>query len=177
MKLQSQLFFSRENAVTLTHVSWARRVVIDQSDVPAGMVMLRMAEARHAGELVHLVGMRYVCLLMALVFGLFTFWQFNDLDQYHTEKWYLWVAAYGLCALISAASFFKRLPVIVYISVIVAAVTAAVVRIQAVEWSREILYNPDNPSGNETGGLLVVAIWMAVLAWSRRAPARKHAEL
>ncbi|WP_435895953.1 transmembrane 220 family protein [Oceaniferula spumae] len=121
--------------------------------------------------------MRYVCLLMALVFTAFTLVQFNDLDQYHTEKWYLWVAAYGLCALISLISFFKRLPVIVYISMVVAALTAAVVRVQGVEWSREILYNPDNPSGNETGGLLVIAVWMGILAWARKAKVAKHTEL
>lgn len=114
---------------------------------------------------------------MAAVFCLFTYWQLNDLDQYHTEMWYLWVAAYGLCALISVASYFRRLPAVVYIAAAVGAVTAAVVRVQAVEWHKTILYNPDNPSGNETGGLLVVALWMGVLTWTRRAKPSKHTEL
>ncbi|MBK1830280.1 transmembrane 220 family protein [Verrucomicrobiaceae bacterium R5-34] len=114
---------------------------------------------------------------MTVVFALFTYWQLNDLDQYHTEKWYLWVAAYAVCALISLASFFRRLPVIVYIAMAVAAVSAAVIRVQGVDWSHKILYNPDNPSGNETGGLLFVTLWMIVLAWGRKAPAKKSAEL
>jgi len=114
---------------------------------------------------------------MALLFCLFTYWQLNDLDQYHTERWYLWVAAYGLCALVSLVSFFRRLPVIVYISMVVAAISAAIIRVQGVEWSHTILYNPNNPSGNETGGLLVVAIWMGILAWSRKSSPKKNAEL
>lgn len=121
--------------------------------------------------------MRYLCLIMTAVFALFTYWQFNDLKQYETELWYGWVAAYGLCALISLASYFKRLPVIVYISVVAVSLAAAVVRVQAVEWSHEILYNPNNPSGNETGGLLVVALWMGILAWGRKAKGKSHAQL
>ena len=117
----------------------------------------------------HALAMRYVCLFMGLLFCLFTYWQTNDLGQYHTEKWYLWVAAYGLCALISIVSFFKCLPVALYIGMAVAALTAAVIRVQGVEWSKTILYNPDNPSGNETGGLLIVVIWMILLAGFRRA--------
>jgi len=111
--------------------------------------------------------MRYVCLFMGILFCLFTYWQMNDLDQYHTEKWYLWVGAYALCAVISIVSFFRRLPRAVYISVAVTALVGGVVRVMSVEWSKKILYNVDNPSGNETGGLLIVAIWMVILAFKR----------
>ena len=121
--------------------------------------------------------MRYVSLFMGLLFCLFTYWQLNDLDQYHTDKWYLWVGGYGLCALISIASFFRRLPITIYIAMAVAALTAAIVRVQGIEWTKTILYNPENPSGNETGGLLVVVIWMLLLAWLRKAPADKATKL
>jgi len=117
---------------------------------------------------VHLDGMRYVSLVMALLFSLFTYWQLNDLNQYHTEKWYLWVGAYALCALISVVSFFMRLPVAIYLSMAAAALAAGVIRIQGVEWSKKVLYNTENPSGNETGGLLIVVIWMVILAFRRR---------
>ncbi len=117
--------------------------------------------------------MRDVCLFMGFLFSLFTYWQFNDLDQYHTEKWYLWVGVYALCAVISIVSFFRPLPMSVYIAMALAALTAAVVRVQGVEWSKGVLYNPDNPSGNETGGLLVVVVWMILMAWLRRAPVSK----
>ena len=105
---------------------------------------------------------------MALLFSLFTYWQLNDLNQYHTEKWYLWVGAYALCALISVVSFFMRLPVAIYLSMAAAALAAGVIRIQGVEWSKKVLYNTENPSGNETGGLLIVVIWMVILAFRRR---------
>jgi len=105
---------------------------------------------------------------MALVFALFTYWQMNDLNQYKTEKWYLWVGAYALCSVISAASYFRRLPMMIYLSLAVAALVAAAVRLQGIEWEKAVLYNENNPSGNETGGLLVVAIWMILLIWLRK---------
>ena len=109
--------------------------------------------------------MRYVCLVMAAIFALFTYFQFNDLTQYNTKLWYFWVIAYALCTLISLVSWRKALPRAVYTSVAVIALIAGLIRFQAIDWDHKILYNPNNPSGNETGGLLIIAIWFGILAW------------
>ncbi len=109
--------------------------------------------------------MRYVCLLMTLVFVQFTRWQFNDLTQYNTELWYCWVIAYALCVLVSLGSFFRALPRMVYLGVSVIGLVAGLIRFRSIEWDHEILYNPNNPSGNETGGLFIIAIWFGILAW------------
>lgn len=112
--------------------------------------------------------MRYVCILMGLMFCLFTYWQLNDLNQYETERWYLWVVAYAICAVVSLASYFKRLPLAVYAAIGAAALVAAIIRVQSIEWENTILYNKNNPSGNETGGLLIIVIWMGVLIATRK---------
>lgn len=111
--------------------------------------------------------MRYVCLFMGLLFCLFTYWQFNDLTQYNTELWYGWVIAYALCALISVISFWKVLPRGLYVGACLLALGAAAFRSLSIEWAKTVLYNESNPSGNESGGLLVIAIWMGILAWKR----------
>ncbi len=112
-----------------------------------------------------LPAMRCVCLIMVAVFIQFTYWQFNDLTQYNTELWYCWVIAYALCCAISLVSFWKALPRKLYLAISVVGLVAGLIRFNSIEWDHKILYNPDNPAGNETGGLLIIAIWFGLLAW------------
>lgn len=112
--------------------------------------------------------MRKTCLVMAVLFSLFTYWQFNDLEQYDTEWWQGWVLAYALCAIVSLVSFWKMLPRWCYVSACVLALGAAVYRSLSIEWEKTVLYNESNPSGNESGGLLIIGLWMGVLAWRCR---------
>ena len=102
---------------------------------------------------------------MGALFVLFTYWQFNDLKQYETELWYGWVATYGLCAVVSLLSYWKALPKWFYLAVALVALACAASWSLGIEWQKTVLYNETNPSGNETGGLLVVAIWFGILAW------------
>jgi len=111
------------------------------------------------------IGIRIACLLAAVVFTQFTAWQFNDLEQYGTRLWFGWVLAYGSVAVVSLITAWRALPPSLYAFCAAAAGAAAIVRATAIEWDGPILYNPSNPAGNETGGLLIVAIWLAVLAW------------
>ncbi len=39
--------------------------------------------------------MQIACYLATAIFALFTYWQFNDLEQYGTRYSYGWVLAYG----------------------------------------------------------------------------------
>ena len=54
--------------------------------------------------------MRITCLVATVVFTLFTYLQFNDLNQYGTELWGGWVVLYGVVALVSLVSAFRSLP-------------------------------------------------------------------
>jgi hypothetical protein len=48
--------------------------------------------------------MQIACYLATAIFGLFTYWQFDDLEQYGTQFWYGWVLAYGATALVALIS-------------------------------------------------------------------------
>ena len=117
--------------------------------------------------------MRFACLTATVVFTVFTYWQFNDLEQYGTRLWLGWVFTYGSVAVASAAFAIPRirpLPWGVYASGAIAAAFAAAILMTDIDWEGPILYNPSNPAGNEAGGLLIVFIWLAFLA--SRAAAR-----
>ncbi len=114
--------------------------------------------------------MRFLCLVATAVFAVFTYWQFNDLEQYGTRLWLGWVFAYGSVAVASAVSWRLLLPWSLYGAGAVAAALAAAIRMTDIEWDGPILYNPTNPAGNETGGLLIVAVWLTILAYRAANP-------
>jgi hypothetical protein len=111
--------------------------------------------------------MRITCLVATVIFTLFTYLQFNDLNQYGTELWGGWVVLYGIVALVSLISAFQALPRWFYLVGALATLGAAVYRATDIEWEKSVLFNETNPSGNETGGLLIVALWLGFLAWKR----------
>ncbi len=102
---------------------------------------------------------------MAAVFVLFTYWQFNDLEQYQTQLWQGWVVTYVLCVIVSLLSYWKAMPRWFYLSVTIIVLACAAFWSLGIEWGETILYNDKNPSGNETGGLFIIAIWFGILAW------------
>jgi hypothetical protein len=104
------------------------------------------------------------CYLAAAIFSLFTYWQFNDLEQYGTQFWYAWVLAYGATALVALLSARRDLPRPLYIGSAACAFVAAVIRFTSIDWNGKIFYNETNPAGNETGGLMIVSFWFAFLA-------------
>jgi len=101
-----------------------------------------------------------------ILFSLFAYWQLNDLSQYGTQWWHGWVLTYSLTALLCLASFFLLLPRWIYWGAAVLAIIHAVFRFLAIQPEKKILYNPDNPAGNETGGLIVVCIWLVLISLS-----------
>lgn len=107
---------------------------------------------------------KIICVVAVVLFGLFTFLQFNDLSQYGTEFWQGWVIFYAIAAAAALVAFFKHLPVWVYVVGAVGALAAAIYRSTSIEWGSQVFYNEANPAGNETGGLVIVAIWFVYLA-------------
>lgn len=118
--------------------------------------------------------MRSACLLATAVFALFSYWQWNDLDQYGTGLWYGWAVAYGATAALSLASARKLLPPWLYAAGATLAFLTCVQRTSEIDWKAAIFNNPINPAGNEAGGLLVVGLWLGFLGWrsliAHRAP-------
>ena len=112
--------------------------------------------------------MRIACIILAVLFVLFTYWQFNDLEQYNTEWWQGWVLTYALCAVVSAISFWKALPRWFYAAVAIISLLIAAYWSLGIEWHKTVLYNETNPSGNESGGLLIIALWFGILAWKQK---------
>jgi hypothetical protein len=101
---------------------------------------------------------------MGGLFVLFTYWQFNDLEQYETEWWQGWVLTYALCSVVSLVSWWKALPRWFYLSVSIVTLAVAAYWSLGIEWHKTVLYNETNPSGNESGGLFIIAVWFGVLA-------------
>ena len=106
------------------------------------------------------------CIFGFLIFSLFTYWQLNDATQYHTDKilCFLWVASYAAIALLSLVCAFRNLPNKVFWISAAVPFVIALFRFSYIDWSYDnVLYNPDNPAANETGGLIIMAIWLLVL--------------
>lgn len=116
--------------------------------------------------------MRYVCLFMTLVFALFAYVQGNDLDQYNTQLWYVWIVFYGMCSALSLLSAFVALPRRIYVSFSLSFLVASFVRFTDVTPGKPLLFNENNPAGNEAGGLLVIAVWFGVLVWKHKSLAK-----
>ncbi|MFP6641471.1 MAG: transmembrane 220 family protein [Myxococcota bacterium] len=110
--------------------------------------------------------MRTACLMATALFALFSYWQFNDLEQYGTQLWLGWALLYAFVSAVSLFSAWQRLPRLLYWGAALLAGLAAALRSLEIEWSAGILNNPGNPAGNETGGLLVVALWLVFLGWN-----------
>lgn len=113
--------------------------------------------------------MKIFCGVGVVLFSLFSYWQLNDLGQYGTEWWQGWFLTYLLTAIVSGVSFFIILPRWVYAGCALLALGHAVLRSFSIQTEETILYNPDNPAGNETGGLIIVCLWfLALTLWKRK---------
>jgi len=109
------------------------------------------------------------CILSVIggiMFSFFAYWQLNDLAQYGTQWWQGWFLTYALTALLCLLSIFLKFPKWLYWSAAAVAIIHALIRAIAIQPENKILYNPENPAGNETGGLIVVCIWLIVISFS-----------
>jgi len=117
--------------------------------------------------------MRLTCFFMFIIFAVFAYLQGNDLDQYQTQLWFIWILLYGACSLTSIISCFKPLPRMLYAFFCLSSFVAAVFRFSALTPNEQVFSNPNNPAGNEGGGLMIVAAWFGMLAWRYAALGKK----
>lgn len=121
--------------------------------------------------------MKISCLTAAAFFGLFTYWQLNDVTQYHTERLIalLWIASYATIAILSAICAFKKLPPALFLTLATIPLIIAAFRFTYIDWTYDnILYNPQNPAANETGGLLIMTIWLLTLFKINKTPPKNN---
>lgn len=107
------------------------------------------------------------CIFGFLVFSLFTYWQLNDATQYKTEQvlCLLWVTSYASIALLSLICAFRKLPNKAFLLLALVPFVIALFRFTYIDWNYDnVLYNPDNPAANETGGLIIMALWLLALS-------------
>lgn len=112
-------------------------------------------------------------IVLGILFLLFAWVQKNDASQYKTADWGVigWIALYLFTAVVSFITAWKPLPRAFYWSCATLIILNALYRFTAIQWEKTILYNEENPAGNETGGLLITSIWFTVMAW-RMGPKR-----
>ena len=120
--------------------------------------------------------MRFLDLLMALLFAFAAALQFNDPDPIR------WIAIYAAACALSLVMFFKRrVPPVMLIAVLaIAVVWAAAIAFggpAASEYEHMFdaweMKSPSVEEAREASGLLIVAVWMIVLmVRTRRAPVR-----
>jgi len=112
--------------------------------------------------------MKIFCGIGVVLFGLFAYWQINDLGQYGTEWWQGWLLTYAVTSLVCLVSLIKLLPKWAYWLGAIMAFTHAALRSLAIQFDETVLFNENNPAGNETGGLIIVCAWLIALAvWKR----------
>lgn len=109
--------------------------------------------------------MRSACIVMTVIFAQFSYFQKNDLDQFNTEIWYIWIAVYGLCSALSLLTYFTALPRKIYGLLSLTSLAGALVRLAGLTPGEDIFFNDHNPAGNEAGGLFVIALWFNILYW------------
>lgn len=112
--------------------------------------------------------MKIFCSIGVLLFTLFAYWQMNDLVEYGNKWWQGWLLTYLMTALVCLISFFKALPKWCYWGGAGAALLHALLRSVSIQPEETILFNGDNPAGNETGGLVIVCMWFISLALWRK---------
>ena len=114
-----------------------------------------------------------VSLLGFLLFGLFSSVQTNDVSQYGTAIWLMdaWLIGYAILALLCFYNLFRPLPSRYFLALCILTFCLAVIRATQIDWNEPLFcfiapeeFAKRNPAGNETGGLIIVTLWL-LLIW------------
>jgi len=114
-----------------------------------------------------------VSILGFLLFGMFSSLQTNDVTQYGTAVWLMdaWLIGYAILAILCFYNAFRPLPSRYFLALSILTFGMAVIRATQIDWSQPLFcfiapeeFAKRNPAGNETGGLVIVTLWL-VLMW------------
>jgi hypothetical protein len=120
--------------------------------------------------------MRIACYIASVIFLLFTYWQINDTIQYGNHDNWFWLLLYGAVAVATFLHARRPLPRWSLSAGAGFALGSCLFRMQDpvgnFDWMTLFRataipsqMNATIQQPNESGGLLLVAIWMTILAW------------
>ena len=123
--------------------------------------------------------MKWIKILMAVLFVLFAYLQLNDLSQYGNHDAWIWTIMYAAAAVLSAASAFKTLPGSVVTTWAGFCAGSLLFRLQDDQGNLHLdRLHPANywdatgqtmiQNSNESGGLVILLVWAIVLCLWRR---------
>ena len=118
-----------------------------------------------------------ISLIGFILFGLFSYLQANDIVQYGTAGWLTitWLVGYGLLSILCLINFFRPFPSRYIAYTAVTTFVLAIFRGTQIDFSQPLFcfiapeeFAKRNPAGNETGGLVIVTIWIMLIWFTNR---------
>lgn len=128
------------------------------------------------------IGKVVVSLIGFLLFGMFTKLQFNDVSQYGTAQWltYGWIIGYAALALLCFMNIVRLIPSRVFLAISFLTFALAVFRATQIDFSQPLFcfiapkeFAKRNPAGNETGGLVIMTLWLLLMWFTNKRTERK----
>jgi len=116
-------------------------------------------------------------ILGFLLFSMFSSFQSNDVSQYGTSLWLTdaWFIGYAVLALICLYNAIRPLKPKVFLALTGITLALAIFRGSQIDWSQPLFcfiapeeFAKRNPAGNETGGLVIMTLWLVLLWWSNK---------
>ncbi len=118
-----------------------------------------------------------VSILGFLLFSMFSSLQANDVSQYGTSGWLTdtWLMGYAALAFICLYNAIRPLPAKTFLALAGVTLALAIFRGSQINWDSPIFcftapkeFAERNPAGNETGGLIIMTIWLLLLFWHNK---------
>ena len=112
-----------------------------------------------------------------LLFAVFASVQTNDVSQYGTAGWLTdtWLIGYSILSIFCLYNALRPLPSKIFLVLAIITFTLAIFRGSQINWNNPLLcitapkdFAERNPAGNETGGLIIITIWLLLLCWSNK---------
>lgn len=113
-------------------------------------------------------------ILGFILFAMFSSFQANDVSQYGTAHWLTdtWLIGYALLSFICLYNAIRPLPPKFFLTLATITFALALFRGSQIDWSQPLFcfiapeeFAKRNPAGNETGGLIIMTLWLLLLFW------------
>jgi len=123
-----------------------------------------------------------VSIVGFILFGLFSSFQANDVSQYGTAGWLTdtWLIGYALLALLCFYNAFRPIPSRYFLALSILTFGLAVFRATQIDWDNPLFcftapkeFAERNPAGNETGGLVIMTLWLLLMWFMNRKNERR----
>ena len=120
---------------------------------------------------------RTLSVIGFILFALFSSAQANDVSQYGTAAWLTdtWLIGYGALSLICLYNALRPLPAKTFLALAAVTFALALLRGSQIDWEKPLFcftapkeFAERNPAGNETGGLIVMTLWLLTLWWANK---------